>query len=95
MIAALVRWLDSDIERNLGNQAVGLIAGLGVVPGALTGWNWFTVAVGIAWGTAWIGLWLWRMTAWMKREAAKKRRRVRREALRVARAASAKPQTND
>jgi hypothetical protein len=88
LFAALVRWIDKDIDRYMSNQAVALIVAAGVVPGALAGWNWFTIAIGVAWGVAWIGLWLWRMADWLEKETAKKRRRIRRKVLRDARATS-------
>jgi hypothetical protein len=96
LFATLVRWIDRDIERNITNQVVALIIAVGVVPGALAGWNWFTVAIAVVWGIAWAGLWLWRMAAWLEREKVKKRRRAARKALRDRkRASSAEPQTRD
>lgn len=95
MFAAIVRLIDNDLDHHKTNQAVALIVAAGVIPGAIAGWNWFTVAIGVVWGTAWVGLWLWRMAAWLEKETAKKRRRVRRKALRDAKATSAKPQAKD
>lgn len=95
MFAALARWIDNDIAHYPTNQAIALMVAAGVVPGALAGWNWFTIAIGLLWGAAWTGVWLWRMAAWLERETAKNRRRIRRKALRDAKAASAKLQAKD
>lgn len=94
MFAAIVRWIDKDLDRLIA-QPVALIAAAGAVPGALVGWNWFTFAIGVAWAAAWTGLWSWRLVVWVRREQAKKRRRLRREAKRDAKAASAKAQATE
>lgn len=95
MFDALVRWIDNDIDHHMTNQTIALVMAAGVVPGVVAGWNWFTIATGVVWGAAWVGLWLWRMFVWLEKETVKKRRRVRRQALRDRKAALAKLQEKD